>query len=288
MPNTSALSAATTALVAFSNLVLVTPNDNLGYQPQNDPNPDGSPSLINTRPTLLFNYEGEQTVTLDSDITDHYVEDNTAVADQIALKPEMVTTKGYIGELNDVAPAFLAPLKFAADKLTTVVAYTPELTAAAQLAYAQALFLYQVAQNVANSSASILNLVPGFETQNKQQQMFQQFYGYWKTRTLFTVQTPWALFQDMAIKSLRAIQDAETRVITDFEVSFKKIRTASTSTVAGLAKLAEEAKQARAATQAAAEVNQGTTAGVNSIGLLQGLIAMGVLAAAAVGAGSES
>jgi len=65
--------------------------------------------------------------------------------------------------------------------------------------------------------------------QNKQQTMFQQFYGYWRNRILFTVQTPWAVFQNMAIMRLTAVQDADTQVITDFEVTFKLIRMASTS-----------------------------------------------------------
>ena len=47
-------------------------------------------------------------------------------------------------------------------------------------------------------------------------------------RERFPVQTPWAVFQNMAILRLTATQDAETNVITDFEVTFKLIRMAST------------------------------------------------------------
>ena len=68
--------------------------------------------------------------------------------------------------------------------------------------------------------------------QNKQQLVFQRFYGYWRSRTLFKVQTPWAVFDNCAIKSLRAIQDAETNTITDFEVSFKVIRVATNKILA--------------------------------------------------------
>jgi hypothetical protein len=45
---------------------------------------------------------------------------------------------------------------------------------------------------------------------------------------LFTVDTPWGFFTDMAIKSLTATQDATTRVITDFAITFKKMRFAQT------------------------------------------------------------
>jgi hypothetical protein len=221
------------------------------------------------------------------------VEDNSAVQDQIALKPEIITTHGFIGELNDVTPGILAPVKFIADKLTAVVAYQPALTTAAELAYAEAFQIYQVAANALNSAVSAWNNLAGgggenvigsnglansfnqqtgrvSNSQNKQQTAFQQFYGYWRSRTLFTVQTPWAIFQDMAIKSLRAIQDAETRMITDFEVSFKMIRRAST-----LRSIATT-YQGRGKTQSSSLTDQGTSTPVSSIGLGTGLAGMGI------------
>lgn len=240
--NLSSLTPATTAATALSNLILVSPQKTVGYQPQNAPS--WKKDTTQQPPALLFNYEGEQTVTLSSDITDHYIENNTAIQDQIALRPEIITTQGFVGELNDIAPAALQPIKSLAEKLTTVGAYVPSLSATALLAYANAFQLYQVASNTLNAAVSTWSTINGGggqsvingggivsqPNQTKQQIYFQQFYGYWKNRTLFTIQTPWAIFQDMAIQSLRAVQDAETRVITDFEVTFKLMRFASTLT----------------------------------------------------------
>lgn len=289
--NLSALAPITTAATALSNLVLVSPQSTVGYQPQNPPNADGTSSTAEAPPSFVFNYEGEQTVTLESDITDHFVEDNTAVQDQIALKPETITTHGFIGELNDVPPAALQILKTAADKLTTIGAYTPQLSETALLAYSEAFLLYQVAANAANSAvsawSSIGNLVSGSNgqsvvgssgievasSQNKQQTAFQQFYGFWRSRVLFTVQTPWAVFQNMAIRSLRAIQDAETNVITDFEVTFKMIRNAATISLAGGI---AAALSGRASTQANGLSDLGTSSPTSSTSLAGGLTQMGV------------
>ncbi len=273
MPNLSTLSPITTTATALSNLVLVSPQKTIGYQPQNGIAKNGKTSL--TKPALLFHYEGEQTVTLESDITDHFVEDNTAIQDQISLKPEIISTHGFIGELNDVAPAILAPVQLLANKLVTVGAYLPSLSITALLAYNEAFQIYQVASNAANSAIAAWSALTGTggesvvgsngiqvqASQTKQQFYFQQFYAYWRARTLFTVQTPWAVFQNMAIKSLRAIQDAETNVITDFEVSFKMIRLASTVTLT-----ASEAAilQGRLANQSAGVTNQGTSTPVSS------------------------
>lgn len=238
------ISGATSGISALSNLLLVSPQNTVGYQPQNPPNPDGSKSALPLPPAILFHYEGEQAVALKSDITDHFIEDNTAIQDQIALRPEEITTNGFIGELNDVAPVALQILQTIANRLTVISAYAPSLSATALLAYNEAAFAYSLASNLKNSAISTWNSINGTggenvigssgfvgpkqSSQNRQQIAFQQFYGYWRNRTLFTVQTPWAVFQNMAIQSLRAIQGEETTQITDFEVTFKMMRFAST------------------------------------------------------------
>lgn len=240
--NIAALSKLANAATSLSNLVLVTPQKTLGYQPQNPPNQDGTASTQPPPPTLLFHYEGEQTVQLKSDISDHYVEDNTAIQDQIALRPEMITVHGFIGELNDLAPPGLEKAKFWTNKLTTISSYAPKLTTTATNLFNTASRLYSNARNVRDSAVATWGTVTGTggqsvigsnglkqqPNQNKQQVAFQQFYGYWRSRTLFTVQTPWAVFQNCAIDSLRAVQDAETRVISEFEITFKLLRFANT------------------------------------------------------------
>lgn len=265
----ASISQATTSATALSNLILVSPQKTVGYQPQNAPSWKRDTSA--QPPALLFNFEGEQSVTLSTDITDHYVEDNTVVQDQIAIKPIMVSTQGFVGELNDIAPAALIPVKAIAEKLTAIGAYAPSLSTTALIAYTNAFQLYQVGANVLNTAISTWSTINGSggqsvingsgissqPNQTKQQIYFQQFYGYLNSRTLFTLQTPWAIFQDMAIQSLRAVQDAETRVITDFEVTFKQIRFASTQLSTN--QLYDNNNfQGRAYNQGSPEVNLGT------------------------------
>jgi len=257
MTNISSISRITTTVPALSNLILVQPNSNYGYQPESPNRQKRQGDTIQTPPKFVFNYEGEQTVQIESDITDHYVEDNTAIQDQISLKPEIITTHGYIGELTDIAPEILAPLEFLANKLTVIDAYTPVLSTSARIAYNNAFQLYQIVQNTVAQAVSAWSSINssqgenvissnglgiGFNpltgqvsgNQNKQQIAFQQLYGYWSNQILFTIQTPWAIFEHMAIQRLRAIQDAETKMITDFEISFKMIRFASSRVVPGL------------------------------------------------------
>lgn len=208
-------------------LILVSPQEPSGitaqFNPNNIPITSDTRSFRNSR-TFLFHYEGENTATLQTDITDHYVEDNTSLQDHIAIKPTIITTHGYIGELNDVTPPLLQPLKLIADALKPLAAYTPEITATALIKYNQALLAFEIAQQVANTAAAVIDTITGQGVQNKQQRAFTLFYNYFNSRQLFTVNTPWGQFKDMAISVLRAVQDEETRMASSFEITFKQMR----------------------------------------------------------------
>ena len=53
---------------------------------------------------FVFDIPDEAKVTLSADITDHWVEDNTTVNDQIAIKPDMIALSGFVGELPYIFP----------------------------------------------------------------------------------------------------------------------------------------------------------------------------------------
>lgn len=242
MANNS-LSAITSAITGAAGLLLVSPQQTIGYQPTPSatlPNPLAQTAAL--PPAFLFHYEGENTASLDSDITDHYVEDNTAIQDQIGLAPVLITAQGFIGELNNILPlpsGLAGQIESTAlSKLSPLAQYAPGLSATAQLAYNEALFAYQIEESVRNTLVSGWSTITGTggesvigpnglalqPNQSKQQTAFQSFFGYWASRTLFTVQTPWAVFENMAIKTLKATQSAETNMISDFEITFKQMR----------------------------------------------------------------
>ena len=277
-------SALASSIPALAGLLIASPNakNTIGYQPQNTAY-SLNPSLKSQ--TLVFHYEGEQTVSLESDVTDHFIEDNTSVQDQVALRPEIITTHGFIGDLNNVpANAALAALQIAANALTSVSGYLPGLSVTALEAYNTAVLANSTITAATQSAVSAYNSLSGnggesvingnsitlTGNQTPQQQYFQQFYAYWATRTQFTVQTPWAIFQNCIIKNLRAIQDADTRTITDFEVTFKVLRFASTQTVVSSSLLGNQS--GRAANQAVFQINFGTaTPPITPTTLINGL-----------------
>lgn len=178
---------------------------------------------------FVFDIVDEETVSIDSDITDHYVEDNKAIQDHVALRPERFTVRGFIGELSQLFPSRLLEVVTKVQRLVNLAVYQPTLTPQAS----------QENAKVENDNIQKLtpldtaqNLYDIFTNKNttatKQQRGFNFFYSMYLTRQFFIVETPYNIFTDMMIESLRVTQGSDTNIISDFGITFKKIRTADT------------------------------------------------------------
>jgi len=196
---------------------------------------------------FTFDIEGDSTIRSDSEITDHYLEDNDVAQDHIAIKPQRVTLRSYVGELvYRVDPATNTNVQKVAQKLTTLGAYLPELSKAAQqvqstLTLAAAAFtpaglgkLISTTltspnlNNIVDLWALTKNVNPGA---SKQQQAFLYFEALQQQRVLVSLQTPFKFVTNMAIESIVANQDETTRTMCDFSITLKKIRTVDVQTV---------------------------------------------------------
>lgn len=212
-------------------IALVLPQSDVGIKPQ-----------LTSDAAFYFDFNGEDSVDLDCDITDHVVEDNTALQDQISIKPERVHMRGYVGEINNIAAgigglfgtsaAHTASVveKTAISKLTLLSALIPEVSLTALIAYNTAAQAAATLAATAKAGIAAARTISGEGIQTNQQKAYAIFKGYRKSRTLFTVQTPWEVFQDMAIETMRVVQGAESESFSTFDVTFKQIRTAKTST----------------------------------------------------------
>jgi len=173
-------------------------------------------------------------VELESDITDHFLEDNTAVQDQIALRPEVVTVTGQVAEVVRTIPRtkIEAPVP---NPLPLIPEMLPVFTPGAEAQQQQA------AEDAADLKASITDdqtlygyytsRLPQQPNQTKQSVVFGYLYQLWKGRQLFSVETPWGIFTNMAILSMGAKQPAVSKSVSEFSVTFKKIRVARSITV---------------------------------------------------------
>jgi hypothetical protein len=272
------------AATALSNLALVTPLLNYGYGPVSAI--DGTP-LANP---WLFTYEGENTVDLEAEVTDHYLEDNSTVNQHVALKPELITVHGFKGEVENMLP-LQGPAGFLAQAvLGAVTDFQPSFSKSAQNVINQAAQAYQQAQVLANAAVGAWNTVSGNTgptvigsegveftnpNQNKQQALFTQIYGYWRqqisqtTPVFFNVQTPWAIFTPCVLMKVRAIQPEDTDELTDFYLTFKMIRYVSTASSPLVA-------AGRAALSLSPSVNNGTLSLASGPSLADQLAAQGL------------
>ena len=174
---------------------------------------------------FLFDVVGDEDVNLDSDITDHFVEDNTAVQDHIALRAPKVTVRGYVGELSVAVQGLAQLAQSIVERLTLLESLIPTLTTQATQSFNNIQSISQVTYLIAQAS-NLYNIFANANASNlKQQSAFNYFMALWSSRTLCSVQTPFQIFNNMAIENVRALQPAESIYMGDFSVTFKAIRT---------------------------------------------------------------
>lgn len=215
---------------------------------------------------FVFDIVEDEVVELGSYITDHYVETGSPVQDHIALKPERITVRGLMGEYKHIISGKQSFLEKATQKLVTLSTYLTPLSNAANSIY-----------NTLNDTKSLsdlslesigglgMDLFKAYRDinipQNEQQKAFIYFEGLRNARTTFTIQTPFRYYTDMAIETIRARQAGNTVDLSNFEVTFKKIRYVNTDIISAEEKEKETPKEqdimGRLKEQASAVVDKG-------------------------------
>lgn len=189
---------------------------------------------------LAFDVEGEGRNELNNEITDHYVEDNSTIQDHVGVRPVEITLKGYVGELvfekNGNSVNLVQTLT---QKLMTVGAYLPQLANAAGQAQ-QIISQGFSSADIGNLSVSditntgtdlwsaVENLIP---PSTNQQRVYLYLQALANQKTLMSLQTPFAFYNNMVIKNVTAIQNEETKFMSIFSVTLKQVRFATTSTI---------------------------------------------------------
>lgn len=210
---------------------------------------------------FVFDYEGEESVRLKADITDHYVEDNSAVQDHVAKNPVRLSFRGYIGELVQKAPAGLVgALDTIQNKLTTLPAYLGKYTPGVAQTIQKSITKAQTTVNTIDQSlARIKNIVGFFDKsapgKTNQEKAFRKLQSLWATNQIMVVETPYGTFGNMIIEEVVFIQPEDTKFWTDITVTMKGMRFVEVLSI-NLDKNA-----GRAAAQRSPTIQKGTTKG---------------------------
>lgn len=177
---------------------------------------------------FLFDIIGDETIESTNQITDHYTEDNLAIQDHIAQGPERFALQGYVGEVTNVLEQGLQSIITSVDRLGIIDSFLPGFTLQATQFYSA---ISQTIGKVTNIIAQVQNAFDLFSQKNttatKQQAAYNYFKSMMRSNQPFTLETPYGIFENMYIESLRTKQEDDSRYISDFRVVFKKIRTLS-------------------------------------------------------------
>ena len=184
-----------------------------------------------------FDIPGSESVTLSSDITDHFTENNSFINDHIVHKPIRITLSGFIGEKVFRRPGgIVGDINELNNRLDTVEAYlgqyTPGFIQAAGQVFDQAEKTAAQINNVIDKTENVVSLLssPFSQERTAIQKAYIELYSLWVQKQLVTVQTPFNYFTDMIIETITFSQDEDTLEMIDISITIKEFRVAKLQT----------------------------------------------------------
>lgn len=228
---------------------------------------------------FVFDYEGETTVHQQSEITDHYSEQNTFVNDNAAQKPARIVLCGFVGEIvANPNVGVLGAIAAFQGKLTTLNAmlgkYTPGAVQKLRALATQATGVVNKIDNAISRAQNVVGLFVGSSAAaTKQEKAYQQLYALWANNTIFTLATPFTYFRSVMIESMTFTQPEDTKQWSEISVTVKEVRfTGVVPQGPGMSPaLAAQTQLARSQYQSQAQTNKGKAQGLfSSFGKVKG------------------
>jgi hypothetical protein len=182
---------------------------------------------------LIFSLPESESLSLKAQITDHFVEDNSAMQDHIAISPITVTLSGKVAEVvleRSVQQQYIQQVLTTLSSLSSIA---PGLSQSASKVLLDA----QRAKNAIDGTLAryknAADLFTDTSITNKQKAYYAKIKQMFDGRGVYTVETPWANLKNMAIESVNFEQDESTKDWSTISVTLKQIQFAKTKTVTG-------------------------------------------------------
>jgi hypothetical protein len=177
---------------------------------------------------LVFDIPESEEVNLSALITDHVVEDNTTLNDHIAIAPIKINLTGKISELVTRKSALQAYAETVLNVLGSIGALSPAMSQSALEALSLAIRAQQAVEQTLKKLSSMADLLVGGTTRTAQQKYYEKISQFLYSKGLFTVQTPWKTFENMAIENVVFSQDDTTTGWSTVSVQMKQLTLAKT------------------------------------------------------------
>lgn len=180
---------------------------------------------------VYFDIIQEHSLSLQSQITDNWMENNSVINDHIANQPIIISLRGISGELvyePSETSGIVAQIRDftknklgtnAVNKLSAITSLVPPVDNMTQLAK-------NAVSYTEASYKRYKKIVQRFTSAGRRQERLRKIYQdlntLRETKTALYVQTPYSSFSDMYIQSLTLRQN-ELSYITDIEISLKQL-----------------------------------------------------------------
>ena len=194
---------------------------------------------------IYFDIVSEDTISLQSQITDNYLENNEPVADHIANSPLTISLRGVAGELVYEPASAEGVIDYLEEKFnlsqklqkfSILRAILPPVDNATYLARNMALY---VGASINRYNEILKRYSSEYERQARLKNIYQELSSIWKSRQSLIVRTPYETFDNMYIQSL-VLRQREQLFITDIEISLKQIYFVDTQTTKADKKVVEQ------------------------------------------------
>lgn len=188
-----------------------------------------------------FHVPQSEQVKMESEITDHFMDNNSVLQDHIARKPVTITLNGLQGDYFYSVNRIEDALALITPTLSLVKQFLPKLRnitmqlhlkkTSAKYTYNQKTGQLEIKIEANKQNFNAVDMFKIFQEMYKlksaQTRAFFFFDAMWKSKALFSVETSWKRYDNMCIQNLIPIRDKNAD-ITEFNITFKQISRAQT------------------------------------------------------------
>lgn len=182
---------------------------------------------------VIFDIIESDAISIQADITDHYVEDNTAVQDTMALKPIEITLRGFVAEkVYERSLMITGEIENAFSKINPISALIPQISNYANVVVNASRYVESSINRYINNFKSIKDIFNKNKTPqvSKQMAVAQNLLNLRNSRTLVTVKTPFGTFDNMLILDAQ-MEQGDNTTVSDLSVTLKQYNSVTTQLV---------------------------------------------------------
>jgi hypothetical protein len=181
-----------------------------------------------------FSVLRDRSLTLDSEITDYPIENNSRVQDHISLMPIMLELSGFVGESVEHESRLGNNMGKIASRLTQISSFFPVLSEQAQEYFDEFLEtkkkLSYYGEKISSGVGFLRDVLASLAGDTNIQKAYRVLSSCWYEKIPLVVKTDFADFENMFIKTIKFSTNSDEKYKSDIAVTLKQITSTSRQT----------------------------------------------------------